>query len=488
MFSLAEGLTQKTGMLFNSLIFPFFFVVVYALYRMLGHRAQNRLLLVASYVFYGWWDWRFLGLILLSTLVDYVSGLRIAAADSPGPKRGWLTLSMCCNLGLLGVFKYCDFFIENAITLGTSLGLEMHLSTLGIVLPVGISFYTFQTMSYTIDIYRGNLKPTRNFANFALFVAFFPQLVAGPIERASHLLPQVERPRTISHEMLCHGAWLVLWGYFLKVFVADNLATWVNPVYAEPERYGGLSIILATYAFAFQILGDFAGYSNIAIGIAALMGFDLMTNFRFPYFVTNPSAFWRHWHISLSSWLRDYLYIPLGGNRGSRLATKRNLILTMLLGGLWHGASWPFVIWGAYHGCLLIVHRLTGHWWQRLTPGSPVAHRLWRFGLALIMFQLTCLGWMIFRAPSFDHLLGMLAQIGTHFLSDHPAVVVYYLKGLLFYLWLPLLIMALQARKDDLMVVFKWPAWVRWGLFILIYMMLMSWGEFGGEEFIYFQF
>ncbi|MFO1490970.1 MAG: MBOAT family O-acyltransferase [Kiritimatiellia bacterium] len=369
-------------MVFNSFVFVLFFLVVYGLYVILRHRAQNVLLLVASYVFYGWWDWRFLSLVFASTLLDYVCGLKIV--DDPVRRKLWIGISMTGNLGLLFFFKYFNFFAASTAALLHSLGLEAGWTTLNIVLPVGISFYTFQTMSYTLDIYRGTLAPTRSLLNFSLYVAFFPQLVAGPIERASHLLPQVEKPRRPTYQGLREGFWLILHGYLLKVVVADNLGPFADEIFNHPESARGLAVPLALAAFAFQIYGDFAGYSNIARGLCKWMGFDLMVNFRMPYFATNPSDFWRRWHISLSTWLRDYLYIPLGGNRGGPARTHRNLLLTMVLGGLWHGAAWHFVAWGLYHGLLLSGHRLLQPLLDRLRPAGRLARGLWHSGSVLL--------------------------------------------------------------------------------------------------------
>src|SRR3972149_1993846 len=348
-------------MLFNSSTFLIFFVVVYTLYLLLQKRlkAQNALLLVASYIFYASWDWRFLSLLLLSTTVDFFIAKAIGSTDDLTPagkarRKTLLACSILFNLGVLGFFKYFNFFSESFIGLLNLFSMKADLITLNIVLPLGISFYTFQEMGYTIDVYRKHMKPTHNPFNFALFVAFFPHLVAGPIQRAESLLLQLERPRRITIEQVNTGLFLILWGLFKKVVIADNVREVANLIFNNYTNYSGLDIVIGGLAFAVQIYGDFSGYSDIARGIARLMGFELMVNFRLPYFALNPTDFWQRWHISLSTWLRDYLYIPLGGNRKSNLITCRNLFLTMLLGGLWHGASWNFVIWGAYHGLIPI--------------------------------------------------------------------------------------------------------------------------------------
>jgi len=470
---------------FNSLEFAAFLVVVYAVYRGCGQRLQNRWLLLASYVFYGAWDWRFLGLILLSTVIDYRVGLGLAATSQPRRRQRLVTLSVVANLGILALFKYADFFATGLSQLLATVGLEIAPGSLGLVLPVGISFYTFQTLSYTLDIYRRKLEPTRDFLDFALFVAFFPQLVAGPIERASRLLPQIVERRQITWQGTNSGAWLVMSGIFKKVVVADNLAAMVDLVYARPGAASGLEILLATYAFAWQIYCDFSGYSDVARGICRLLGFELMLNFNLPYLALNPPDFWRRWHISLSTWLRDYLYIPLGGNRGGSWRTYRNLALTMLLGGLWHGAAWTFLVWGAYQGALLIGHRLLRPMLARLAPSSIAGRHAWRALRVLGMFHLTVLGWMIFRADS-------LAQLGTLIarLFTAPGA------GMTPQWWLPLAVLvgplmafqAIQASSGDLESVLSW----RWPLRTLVYagvfLLIVTLGEDFGAPFIYFQF
>ncbi len=329
-------------MLFNSYCFWLFFLVVFVLYAGLNHKWQNRLLLVASYIFYGAWDWRFLSLIWISTVVDFFVALKIDehrhSSNHERQKKLWLIVSLCTNLGLLGFFKYCGFFVEEMGQLMDWLGVPLSLPSLSIVLPVGISFYTFQTMSYTIDVYRDQIRPVRDFEGFALYVAFFPQLVAGPIERSTHLMPQIIKPRQLTSDGYIEGLYLVLLGMFKKVVIADNMAIIVNAVFQSPvSQLSGLECLLGVYAFAFQIYGDFSGYSAIARGVSKFLGFDIMVNFNLPYFAQSPQEFWHRWHISLSTWLRDYLYIPLGGNRHGTARTYRNLMVTMVLGGIWHG-------------------------------------------------------------------------------------------------------------------------------------------------------
>ncbi|OCX66422.1 hypothetical protein BFP70_05215 [Thioclava sp. SK-1] len=409
-------------MLFSQLDFWFFFAIVFALYLVLPLRGQNRMLLVASYIFYGAWDWRFLLLIGGSTLINHALALRIHNARAQTHRWHAMMASVVINLGILGVFKYLNFFIDSFIALGDRLGMDLPPSSLTIILPVGVSFFTFQTLSYTIDIYRRRLKPARNVLDFALFVAFFPQLVAGPIERASHLLPEICAPRRVTWDGLSRGAILCLIGLIKKVVIADAISPSVDAVYANPDPSGG-AVILATWLFAVQIYCDFSGYTDIARGVARMLGFTLMRNFAQPYFSTTPQEFWRRWHISLSTWLRDYLYIALGGNRKSSLRTKINLMATMVLGGLWHGAAWNFVLWGAYQGGLLVGHRQITPMTTPAQPGpsgrmAAAGRALWHCVKVALFFQIICYGWLLFRADSFGQVANFTAQLFTTRLSD----------------------------------------------------------------------
>ena len=473
-------------MLFNSFVFVGFFLLTYVLYLSLRRstRWQNVLLLAASYVFYGYWDWRFLALIAVSTVVDFTVGRALFAAESQRRRKWLLTLSVCVNLGILGFFKYYDFFAENLAGVMRVVGLEPDPFTLGVILPVGISFYTFQTMSYTIDIYRGKLAPVRNMVNFGLFVAFFPQLVAGPIERAHNLLPQIERPRCIDRNHVGAGLWLILWGYFKKVVIADRMALIVNPVFANHTEFQGLELLTALLAFTVQIYGDFSGYSDIARGLAKLLGFDLMLNFKLPYFAINPSDFWQRWHVSLSSWLRDYLYIPLGGNRGGTLRTQRNLAATMLLGGLWHGAAWNFVIWGGYHGALLAIYR-----WLDPTPihGDPwhSDQPRWRILMMMaVMFVLTVLGWLLFRADSAGQIVYFLGNL--HYGAGEKGWKMLYTW--FYFTWPLFAVQLLQYRTGNLLAVTALPAPIRIPIYCLMFCGIVVFGVHESMEFIYFQF
>lgn len=386
-------------MLFNSWEFVVFFIAVFTLYWLLNKKLkiQNLLLLVASYVFYGWWDWRFLFLLFLNSLVNYILGKYIFTAKDEKKKKKLLYAALIFNLGLLGFFKYFNFFIDSFITLSNAAGIKTSEFTLNIILPVGISFYTFQALSYIIDIHRGKIKPVTDPISFFTFKAFFPQLVAGPIERASNLLLQIDIPRKFNVSWFKSGIFQVAVGFFRKIVVADSLAIYVDRVYGAPEIYDSNTLILATVLYAFQIYFDFSGYSDIAIGSAKMMGFRFEQNFNLPYFSKSLTEFWRKWHMSLSYWLRDYLYISLGGNRHGKLITYRNLMLTMLLGGLWHGSSWNFVIWGAIHGIFL-----AGEKWI-------MSHNLTLFrykGIKALgyiyTFTVVCFAWIFFRAQTFE--------------------------------------------------------------------------------------
>ncbi|MBN1763794.1 MAG: MBOAT family protein [Sedimentisphaerales bacterium] len=475
-------------MLFNSLEFALFFGIVFSLYLFLDHKWQNRMLLGASYIFYGAWNWKFLSLIAISTVLDYMCGLKIHTSENR-KKKLFLFISVFGNLSILGFFKYFNFFAASLTDLLGYFGLHLDPFMLRIILPVGISFYTFQTMSYTIDIYRRKLKPTRQFLDFALFVAFFPQLVAGPIERASHLLPQILSPRKFRLDYFYEGVYLIFWGLYLKIFIADNMSRIVDPVFAESATYNGPMTLLALYAFTIQIFCDFAGYSNIARGLGRLMGFDIMINFNLPYFATNPREFWRRWHISLSQWLRDYLYIPLGGNKKGTFITYRNLVITMLLGGLWHGAAWTFVLWGAYHGLILIIHRLIEPWLSKIpSPENAWLNKIWFLARVIFFFHVICLGWLIFRAQSLTQLSQMLQCLFTHFdIANFPEYAVA-LKQLCIYASLLFIIQIFQYKKDDLLVLFRMKPAFQAALYTFMFYCLLLLGAVSSAEFIYFQF
>lgn len=410
-------------MLFNSFEFLIFLPTVFVIYWFIlknNTKGQNILILLSSYVFYGWWDYRFLSLIILSTLVDYFIGLRLNSEDSAVKRKYFLWISILFNLGVLGFFKYFNFFIDSFIDLFQIVGYDLQNQwTLNIILPVGISFYTFQTMSYTIDVYAKRLNPTKDFISFAAFVAFFPQLVAGPIERATNLLPQIIKVRKFDYNQAVQGLRLILYGMFKKVVIADSLSPRVNDIFANYQDYDGSTLWLGAIYFSFQIYCDFSGYSDIAIGTSKLFGFELMSNFKFPYFSRNIGEFWRRWHISLSTWFRDYLYIPLGGSRGGKWQSLKNIFIIFIVSGFWHGANWTFIIWGLIHALLYIP--LFFFETNRKYVGDYVAeNRL--FPSAREIFQIgttyffVVLAWVFFRSEgiseAFSYLAKMFTEIG----------------------------------------------------------------------------
>lgn len=475
-------------MLFNSPVFLLFLPIVFLLYWGVFQRnlrLQNVLVVVASYVFYGWWDWRFLGLIALSTAVDFWVGQAIAGAKSRREAKGWLGVSLAVNLGVLVYFKYANFFIENWVEVWSQIGVQMHTSTLQVILPVGISFYSFQTLSYSIDVYRGKLQPTRDPIAFAAFVSFFPQLVAGPIERATALLPQIQSRRKFTYEDGVQGLRLILWGMFKKVVVADTLAPHVDNIFAAPNEVSGLTLVLGAIYFAFQIYGDFSGYSDIAIGTARLFGIRLMTNFRMPYFSRDIAEFWRRWHISLSTWFRDYLYIPLGGSRVGRWRAVRNTFVIFLVSGFWHGANWTFLAWGALHALLFLPLLLTGRNRNRTGEqrGFPTAQDL--LGIAWT-FATVCIAWVFFRADSigaaWEYLGGMLRPSSPSTPTAHVSLTAigYVLTMLLTEFVL------LQLGPNHAILTRKWRLF-RWGLYT--FASWLVWKHFDSlGTFIYFQF
>ncbi|MCB1086766.1 MAG: MBOAT family protein [Verrucomicrobiae bacterium] len=474
-------------MWFNSFGFWMFFGVVALGCRMLSHRGQNWLLLAASYFFYGCWDWRFLSLILLTTAVDYTAARNVAGLESghPGRKR-WVAFSLVINLGILGAFKYFGFFVGELERLLQAIGFTGLSPVMKLTLPVGISFYTFQALSYTLDVYRGHTRPARRFSDFALYISFFPQLVAGPIERSAHLLPQVVDPRPrCDAARFRDGLFLVMSGLFLKVVLADNMAWLVTVPFSEPvERLSAPEVLLGVYAFAFQIYGDFAGYSAIAIGVAKWLGFDLMDNFARPYFALNPQDFWRRWHISLSTWLRDYLYISLGGNRGGKWRTRRNLLLTMVLGGLWHGAAWTFVIWGAIHGLWLVAHRIWAGW--KPAQAKWLNGAGWKVLSMLATFHLVCLCWLFFRAESLDQALGLLRALAgewrwTDYAATCSALILFFAGP-----WIALDAWIERRNESLALTLVAWP-W-RFGVYAYILAMMLFFPPPMPVEFIYFQF
>lgn len=391
-------------MIFTQFRFFAFFLIVFFIYWGLQKNSYRKIwLLICSYVFYGAWDWRFLSLIFVSTIIDYTVGIMLSKPINSHQRKAWLLVSLVANLGFLGFFKYYNFFIDSASDFLYFLGISASFKTLEVILPVGISFYTFQTLSYSIDIYFGKLKTTKSFLDLALYVSFFPQLVAGPIVRASTFLPQLLNKKYFSQVNVRNCLILFMVGFIKKACVSDNLAPIIDQYFSQPEIYTSMSAWFAVISYAIQIYCDFSGYSDMAIACAGLLGYELCLNFNFPYFANNITDFWRRWHISLSDWLKDYLYIPLGGNRGGKLFTYRNLMITMLLGGLWHGAAWTFIVWGGLQGALLIIHRQ----WTSLTKSLKLPKTNHLIGVFLT-FYCICIGWIFFRSQNFHDALIVL--------------------------------------------------------------------------------
>ena len=462
-------------MFFNSETFLWFLLAFTLLYFLVRRSMtqRNLLILAASYLFYGWWDWRFLFLLLGSSLVDYYIGLRVKETNSIRAQKRLVAISLAVNLGALGIFKYLDFFIGSFQTLLQTAGVQANIPLLEIILPVGISFYTFQSLSYTLDVYRNKVEPTRDLVAFLAYVSFFPQLVAGPIERASNLLPQFLSERKVTKMGFESGLWLVIWGMFKKVVLADNFGLLSDMVYG-PHTVDGAIVVLATIAFGMQIYCDFSGYSDIARGLASMMGFHLMVNFNLPYFATSPSDFWRRWHISLSTWFRDYLYIPLGGNRGTSGNIMRNLLITMLVAGLWHGAGWNFVLWGLWHGIMLCV-------FQAISLEKKIPAFLGWFLTMLVVFY----GWLMFRAQSLDHIAQLTSNI---FVLEFPVWIGSYILNLTVFI-LPLLAMQIwQFRTQTIYPLLPHRAWLKVVLMtVCIFFISVFWNP-AGSPFIYFQF
>ena len=482
-------------MLFNSLDFAIFLPIVFILYWFVANKnlkLQNFLVVGASYFFYGWWDWRFLSLIIFSTVVDYTVGRKLANTFNPAIRKLLLWTSIMVNLGFLGFFKYYNFFLENFISAFSFFGSEISGNSLNIILPVGISFYTFQTLSYTIDVYRRKLEPTKDFFAFSAFVAFFPQLVAGPIERASNLLPQFYKKRVFDYSRAADGLRQILWGLFKKVVIADNCAEFANHIFNNSDAMNGSTLIFGALFFTFQIYGDFSGYSDIAIGTARLFGFNLMRNFAFPYFSRDIAEFWRRWHISLSTWFRDYLYIPLGGSRGSTYTSVRNIFIIFIVSGFWHGANWTFIIWGGLNALYFLPLMLTRNNRNHLdtVAQNRIFPDLRETMQILLTFSLTVFAWIFFRAENIRHAFSYLDGIFSK--SLFSAAGLHEMPGawstLIFIFFF--LLLEWNGRKQlyaiaDFGLSWKRPARSA-AYYAIIIAILMAGGQ--GQEFIYFQF
>ncbi|MBL8014508.1 MAG: MBOAT family protein [Candidatus Omnitrophica bacterium] len=545
-------------MLFNSVEFLIFFCVFFVIYWM-AHKnltLQNRMLLLGGYLFYGWWDVRFLFLIAFSTVLDFNFALKIDRGQldksvriktlvflilagiffllldfNPGAsaagqsvvfrpqymsvfllvisyflvlygtdqassrwkeeqrRKVFLIIGVATNLLLLGVFKYFNFFLDSFISLFEKMtGGHANVPVLNIVLPVGLSFYTFQSISYVVDVYRRQTKPTERFLDYAAYIIFFPQLVAGPIERARHLLPQFLKIRpSLTKDDFNYGMWLIVWGLYKKVVIADNLAKIVNTTFMPYDQgqfvvpHDGFRLLVAVYAFALQIYGDFSGYTDMARGLAKLLGFDIILNFNLPYFARTPSDFWKRWHISLSSWLRDYLYIPLGGNRGNQWFVYRNLMLTMALGGLWHGASWTFLYWGVFHGFILCVYKFLNISEDKKYPswGIPVLQ-------GIVMFHLTCMGWLLFRAKNMETVAVFIRSVFGHF---HVSPLAWENFFLLFkYSWVLIAFQLVQFYSKNLFPLNRAHWFIKLNVYLFLIMSILCFTDSKPQEFIYFAF
>lgn len=479
-------------MIFNSLTYAGFLIIVFCLYWFVvkkWFRAQNAVLLVASYVFYGFWDWRFLFLLAFSTALDYFTGHKIFKAQTKGARKTWLTISVVVNLGFLAVFKYFNFFVNSAGDFLKYLNLEPNFPLLNVILPVGISFYTFHGLSYVFDIYNRRITPTSNIVDYSLFVSFFPLLVAGPIERATHLLPQVSRPRAFNSENASDGMRQILWGLFKKIVIADNCAILVNDTFANPDQYSSFGLVTGAIFFAFQIYCDFSGYTDIALGSARLFGFELLRNFNYPYFARDIAEFWRKWHISLTSWFKDYVYIPLGGNRGTKAKTIRNTVIVFLLSGLWHGANWTFVLWALFHAILFVPLVIMGAKRKHAEPIRKVIPHPMDLINIVITFSLVTIGWIIFRAESASqawvYFRNIIRPKGvTDILANHPEAypTMLFIVGLLIVEWIQRnRLHGLSFPSTGLPQIFRFALYTAIVVFIV-------WFAGKPAEFIYFQF
>ncbi|MET3113386.1 alginate O-acetyltransferase complex protein AlgI [Pedobacter sp. CG_S7] len=479
-------------MLFNSINFTLFLPVVFALYWFVfknNLKLQNILLLGSSYFFYACWDWRFLFLLVFSTLLDYCTGIKIAAATKPRWRKFWFWLSISINLGFLGVFKYFNFFSASFAEAIANLGLQVNPWTLNVILPIGISFYTFHGLSYVIDIFKEKIKPERNFVDYSVFVSFFPLLVAGPIERATHLLPQIKTKRTFEYSKAVDGLRQILWGLFKKIVIADNCAYFANTIFNDTTDQSGSTLILGALFFTFQIYGDFSGYSDIALGTARLFGIELLKNFSFPYFSRDIAEFWRRWHISLSSWFRDYVYIPLGGSKGGTWMKVRNTFIIFILSGFWHGANWTFIIWGFLNALYIMPSILLNTNRNNLTivAKGKLFPSLKDFAQIVITFSLTVFAWIFFRAKDVHHAFDYIAGIFSASVFSIPVlpesgfIILFLVFVFLTIEWL--------GREGNFAIskITIFPTSFSWAVYFGLILMLFI---FQGKEqaFIYFQF
>lgn len=483
-------------MIFNSITFAIFLPIVFLLYWYVFNkslRLQNALLLVASYVFYGWWDWRFLSLIFISSISDYSIGLLLGKAENQKQRKLLLWSSLLINLGLLGFFKYYNFFVDSLIVSAAEIGVHLHESSLNIILPIGISFYTFQTLSYTIDIYRNKLKPTRDIISFFAFVSFFPQLVAGPIERASRLLPQFEKPRVFNNEKAKDGLRQILTGLIKKVVIADTLAIQVDLIFnsSSYETTPGITLVFGSILFVFQIYGDFSGYSDIAIGTARLFGFDLMRNFAYPFFSRNIGEFWQRWHISLSTWFRDYVFIPLGGSRVSKWKQVRIIIITFTISGFWHGAAWTFVVWGLLNGLYylpLMLKKGKGKY-PNIVAYNKNLPTLKELLQIIITFSLFSFSMIFFRSNNINSAINYISNMFVNIGLKTDVIFNLLLSPSAIMISILVIIEWIQRRKQYALQIDQYPSFFRWPAYFASLVIFVYYGQFASsQQFIYFQF
>lgn len=479
-------------MLFNSIDFAIFLPIVFILYWFVTNKnlkLQNLLIVISSYIFYGWWDWRFLSLILFSTILDYSIGISLSKQVNQNKRKMLLWISILMNLGFLGFFKYYNFFLANFMTAFSFFGTEINANSLNIILPVGISFYTFQTLSYTIDVYKRQLETTKDFIAFSAFVSFFPQLVAGPIERATNLLPQFYTKRYFDYSKTVDGMRQILWGLFKKIVIADNCAQYANIIFNNSSEYSGSTLVLGAIFFTFQIYGDFSGYSDIAIGTSRLFGFNLKQNFAFPYFSRDIAEFWRRWHISLSSWFRDYLYIPLGGSRGRTRNKIRNVFIIFLVSGFWHGANWTFIIWGALNALYFLPIFITNNNRNNLNIVAQGQYlpNLKEFLLMSLTFILTVFAWIFFRAENIGHAISYINNIFSLTLFESSEI---FPLGLLLLILFFLFIEWMNRNKQYGLEKFNKQKFKFLDVILLsiVFWSIVIWNSSKEVEFIYFQF
>jgi len=483
-------------MLFNSLDYAIFLPIVFLAYWFLNNKSvtpQNILLLISSYFFYVCWDWRFLFLLVFSTLLDYFTGIKMFDAKNTNVKKFWFWLSISVNLGFLCIFKYYNFFIDSFAKGISHFGLQVNPWTFKILLPVGISFYTFHGLSYVIDIYKSRIKAERNFIDYAVFVSFFPLLVAGPIERATHLLPQIQKKRNFNYLNAVDGLRQILWGLFKKIIIADNCAVLANQIFNNSENYSGSTLFLGALFFAFQIYGDFSGYSDIALGTARLFGIELLKNFSFPYFSRNIAEFWRRWHISLSTWFKDYLYIPLGGSKGGTWMKVRNTFIIFIVSGFWHGANWTFIIWGLLNALYImpsIIFKTNRNHLDIVAQGRLLPN-FKEFTAIMLTFCLTTFAWIFFRAENVTHAFDIISKIFSTSLFTIPQfrgrenILVIGLLIILF------LIIEWQGRENKYAIEqfgLKWKRPLRWTMYAFIIFLIGMYMQTKETPFIYFQF